>query len=278
MDPPMGHRLIVLGALVLVALLGLLPLPSAAAPGPAATSVTPPLTGNVTGPSLLSTSSNGTFYLNATGGPAVVSGDFVGEINWTATLSGPNTTGSSVSPSNGTISNGTSQPVKLTVTTGAIRESLTLTVEVKSALSTANKTANLSKTFAIVTPYIVRATLVAGAASGLLPFNVTVALDGTVVGTVTVPKLAPNETWAFVYRYPSTGLPSGEHTFTLTIADAHGLVAFANGATVETASFYVGASAPNNTVWYVAGVVAFFGVLFIYATRSAARRRAPGKR
>ena len=274
----MGHRLIVLGVLVAVSLLGLLPLPSAGASGPAASSVTPPLTGNVTGPSLLATSSNGTFYLNATGGPAVVSGDFVGKLNWTATLAGPNTTGSSVSPSNGTISNGTSQPVKLTVTTGAIRESLTLTVEVKSMLSTSNKTANFSKTFAIVTPYIVRATLVAGAASGLLPFNVTVSLDGTVLGTVTVPKLAPNETWDLVYRYPSTGLPSGEHTFTLTIADAHGLVSFANGATVETASFYVASSAPNNTVWYVAGVVAFFGVLFIYATRSAARRRAPGKR
>jgi len=265
----------VAAVLLLSALLAFVP---GAGATPAASTGSTPITGNVTGPSIVSTSSNGTFYLNATGGPAVVSGIFAGTINWTATLSGANTTGSSVTPDNGSITNSTSQPVKLTLTSGAIAETLTLTVKVTSALAGQNKTGNFSKTFRLVPPYTVRATLEVGADAGTLPFNVTVELDGAVVATVTVPKLAPNATYDLVYRYPSTGLSSGYHTFTLVLADPHGLVTFANGETVQSTTFYIAPAAPNNTVWYVVGVVAFFGVLFIYATRGAARRRGAARK
>lgn len=232
------------------------------------------ITGNLSGPSLVATSSNGTFYLNASnksGTPSL-------SINWTASLSSVNSTGSSVKPVNGTITASTVLPIKLVVTTGTIAESMTLTVKLSPEASTSNQSMNLSKTFSLVTPYMLRATLVAGPDSGVLPFNVTVALDGTVVGAVTVPKLAANATYDLVYRYPSAGLPSGYHTFTLSLQDEHGLVTFANGATVQSTTFYVAPAAPNNTVWYVAGVVAFFGALFIYATRVGARRRGPARR
>ncbi|HYA11124.1 MAG TPA: hypothetical protein VEH10_05600, partial [Thermoplasmata archaeon] len=147
-----------------------------------------------------------------------------------------------------------------------------------SSLLKTNSTTNLSKTFRLVTPYTVRATLVAGPNAAILPFNVTVRLDGTVVGAVPVPKLAPNATFSLVYRYPTVGLSSGYHTFTLSVANEHGLVTFANGTTVQSMTFYVAPAAPNNTIWYVVGVIAFFGVLFIYATRVAARRRGPARR
>ena len=244
---------------------------------PAASS-TSSVTGNVSGPGLVATESNATFYFNATGGPAVQSGSFIGTINWTASLTGANTTGSSVSPTSGNITNNTTQPIALNVTTGAIVESLTLTIELTSKYGSANATTNITKTFRLVLPYAVRATLVAGPNAAVLPFNVTVALDGTLVGVVTVPEIQPNATYAFQYRYASGGLSSGYHTFTLTIEDSHGLVTFSNGRTVLTTTFYVAPPAANDTVWVVIGIVAFFAVLFIYATRVAARRRAPTRR
>jgi hypothetical protein len=282
-DPPMRAAPLAVVALVLAAALAtgvLLPGARAAATPGATTpaSTTPPLTGNVTGPSLVPTDWNATFYLNASGGPADTGGVFNGTIAWSTSASASNLTGVTVLPTNGTITNASKLPIALTVSTGAIAESVTVTVEVTSSLNGTNSTSNLTRSFRIVPPYIVEATLVAGPEATVLPFNVSVALDGTVVGTVQVPELAPNATYALAYRYPTTGLSSGYHTFTLSIATAHGLVSFSNGLTVESISFYVAPATPNYTVWYIAGIVAFFGVLFIYATRVAARRQGSARR
>ena len=263
--------------LALAALVSSALAPSALAASPAATS-TPPIAGNVTGPTLLATSSNATFFLNASGGPAYSGGVLTGTITWSASLAGTNLTGSVVSPSNGTITNATKLPTTLVVTAGAIVEPLTLLVEVKSSSSTANQTLNLTRAFRVVVPYVVHATLVAGPDAAVLPFTVDVALDGTPVGSVNVPKLAPNATYDLAFRCPASGLASGYHTFTLSIADSHGLVTFSNGRTVQSTTFYVAPAPVNNTVWYVAGIVAFFGVLFIYGTRVAARRRGSAQR
>jgi hypothetical protein len=269
--------------LALLSLLGLLlstipAVPAASAASVATTPVSQPLKGNLSGPSLVATQSNGTFYLNLSGGPAVLSGVFVGDINWTANLTGPNITGSSVTPSNGTIDNSTTLPVALTVASGAISETLTLTVKAVSNIQKTNSTINLTKTFSLVVPYTVRAILVAGPDATVLPFNISVLLDGSPVSTVAVPKLTPNETWGLIYRYPSLSLSSGYHTFTLSVTNEHGLVTFSNGKTVESTTFYVAPATPNDNVWYVLGVVVFFGVLFIYATRGAARRRGSQRR
>jgi hypothetical protein len=283
---PIVPRLALAAAFLLVLGLAFAPA-TAVGPSPAprlpfasaASNVTiPPVTGNVSGPALVATSSNATFYLNLTGGPAVLDGSFEGKINWTTNVTAANTTGVTVTPDNGSITNATAQPVHLTVATGSIVETVTLVVHATSTLGTANKTANFTTTFRIVLPYTVHATLVAGPEATVLPFNVSVALDGKLVGSVTVPKLKPNATWAFTFHYPAVAISSGYHTFTLTIEDAHGLVTFGDGRTVESTTFYVAAAAPNYSIWYVAGTVAFFGVLFIYATRGAARRRTAGKR
>lgn len=278
MDPPMSRATLALVVIAVVAALGALAPAALGSAVPAAAGSSPPLAGNVSGPGFVATSGTASFYLNASGGPAGPLGAIIGTISWNATLSGGNLTGSSVSPSTGTITNATSQPVTMTVTTGAVVETLKLTVKLTSTGLSGNKTTDVSTSFRIVTPYVVRATLVAGANAAVLPFNVTVALDGAVVGAMTVPKLSPNETYDLVYRYASGGLSSGDHTFTLAIADPHGLVTFSNGLTVETTTFYVAPAPTSDTVWYVIGAVAFFGVLFIYATRVAARRQGSARR
>jgi len=246
--------------------------------GPAASTTSNPVTGNVTGPSYLATSSNGTFRFNASGGPGVVGGQIIGKLTWTASLTGPNTTGTSVTPSNGTITSISSEPVVLSVKTGLRTGLFTLSVSVTSSLQKTNATGTISKGFHVLVPYTLRATLVTGPGASVLPFKVTVALDGAVVGTVTVPKIGPNTSYQFSYRYAIPDLASGYHTFTLTIANAHGLVTFSNGRTVETTTFYVAPAATSYTLYYVLGVVTFLGVLFIYATRVGARRRGATRR
>ena len=247
-----------------------------AAAAPAASSSA--VTGNVSGPSYLATSSNATFRFNATGGPGVVGISVPGKLTWTATLSGPNTTGTSVTPSNGSITSISSEPVSLSVKVGAHTGLFTLSITVTSTLAKNNTSATLTKSFQVLVPFVLRATLVAGPSAEVMPFQVKVALDGTIVGTTTVPKLAPNATYRFTYRYADPNLGSGYHTFTLTIASAHGLVTFSNGRTIQTTTFYVAPGPASYTIYYILGAVAFFGVLFIYATRVGARRRGTARR
>ncbi len=281
MDPLV--RGLALFAALLVVLAAVTGLAAASASPAASASVAPAAAlaapvGNVSGPALVATDSNGTFYFNASGGPAVQNGSIVGTIAWNATLTGNNITGVVATPDNGTITAATTQPISVLVTTGAIAEHLILTISLNSSLSNVSKTATLTYTFLVVVPIVLAAVLVVGSSAGVLPFNVSVALDGSPVGTVGVPQLAASATYNFSFRYATTGLSSGYHTFTLSVADEHGLVTFGNGVTVLTTTFYVAPPTPNYGVYYILGIVAFIGVLFIYAARVGARRRGGGRR
>ncbi len=265
-------------AVALALLLGLLAFAGGAHAARPDVPVTPPVTGTLTGPHLVPTSSNTTYVLHATGGPAVTTnGTLVGKIAYTTNLISGNLTGTSVSPKNGTITN-LSAGAKLVVRTGVATGPATLQVTVTSSLGSASSTANFSIALSIVVPYVLVATLVAGPSASVLPFPVTVSLDGTPVGTVQVPQLAPNGTYHLTYRYATDGLSPGAHTFVLSLAAAHGFVTFANGQTTFVSTFYIAPPASNDAVWYVAGTVAFFGALFIFATRLAARRRGTARR
>lgn len=274
--PPARVAALVVALLaVALALVGLLPA-AALASAPAAASNSNPLTGNITGPSYIALGGNGTYAVNASGGPADVDGTLVGQINFTASLAGPNLAGTSVVPLNGSITTlGT--PATVVVKAGNVTQTITLEIHLRSTLGSENATANLTYTIAIKVPYLVNAVVQAGD-SAVLPFVVLVALDGVRVGNVTVPILLAHQAYQVVFRYASPGLPAGTHTFTLSLVNEHGLVSFANGQDSFSTTFYVAPPPPNNSVWYVAGAVAFFGALFIFATRVAARRRTPGRK
>ena len=262
---------------LLLAAAGVLGVPGVGAAAAPAASQSLPVSGNVTGPSVVPIYDNVTYYLNATGGPAVVNGTLVGNLTYTVNLSGANTTGSSVTPTNGSITNLTG-PVDLNVTIGGIPQRLTLSVDVTSTLLTNSTSRTFTVAITVVMPYTVRAVLVTGPYAGVLAFSVNVYLDGAEIGNVTVPALSANSTYNLTYRYATTGLSAGYHTFTLSLLNEHGLVTFGRGLTVLSVTFYVPAGPPNNTIWVVAGIVAFFGALFIFATRVAARRQGAARR
>jgi hypothetical protein len=281
-DPTMS-RLSRASVLALVLAMSAVGLGLASVPGAASASLVPAatsaVTGNITGPAAVAlNSTSNTYYINATGGPAIASnGAVVGTINFTATLGGLNITNVTIVPSSGTITPGTPLPVVLQVNN--LTQTLTITVQLTSSYDGTNATATLSYSLVVVRPYILYGELVVGPNAGTLPFRMVVDLDGTRVGTIAVPALKPNETYNFTFVYATTGLSSGVHTFTISLQyPDQGLVTFAGGAREYSASFDIPGPAPNNTIWIVVGIVAFFGTLFILATRVAARRRGVTRR
>ncbi len=263
--------------LAIVVLLG-----AAFAMGPRVAAAAPPasltaaasssVTGSVYGPTVLGVNGHGAYTINATGGPAYApNGTEVGNITFYASLQASNTTGMNITPAEFVITNGTFSPARLS--TNGFAQVVTILVMISSTNATANDTINVTYAVNVVTPYSLTATIVNQTNATVLAFVVYVALDGTMVGNVSVPSITPSANYAFSFQYVTLSLGTGWHTFTVSLANEHGLVAFSNGALSYSVSFYVPGPAPNYTLWYVVGVVAFFGVLFIYATRVAARRR-----
>jgi hypothetical protein len=243
-------------------------------PTPAATGS---LVGNITGPTVLGYNTNKYYTINGTGGPAyAANGTLIGNVTYFASVTGENLTGVSITPSESAITNVSGHPTLLAV--GNIAEVLTIVVEVSSTYQAENDSINLTYVVTVVQPYTLTVTLVSNSASTILGFPLTVALDGTPVGTIHVPSLTAGETYPATFSYATLSLGAGTHTFTVSLVNEHGLVTFQGGATSFSASFYIPGPPPDYTLWYVAGAVAFFGAIFIFVTRVAARRRNPARK
>jgi hypothetical protein len=242
-------------------------------PTPAATG----LTGNITGPTVLGFSTDKYYTINGTGGPAyAANGTLIGNVTFYASVTGENTTGVSVTPSESAITNVSGHPTLLTV--GNIPEVLTIVVEVSSTYHSENQSINLTYVVTVVQPYTLTVDLISDSSSTIIGFPLTVWLDGSPVGTIHIPSLTAGSTYQATFNYPTLGLSAGTHTFTVSLVNEHGLVTFAGGATTFSTTFYIPGPPPNYTLWYVAGAVAFFGAIFIFVTRVAARRRNPARK
>ncbi len=264
---PAASVVVVLVVLGLLAVGPVLPGARAATAG-----ATNPLEGNLTGPALVGAGSNDTYYVNGTA-TGVAAG---ASVSWNASVAGGNTTGATVEPVSGGITAGT--PSKIYLLPGTTLQTLTLEVELRTSGGGTNSTLDLSERVRVVTPIVLKAVLVAGPHAGVLPFTVTVYLDGSKVGSVSVPSMPADTSYNLTFDYPSTGLSPGTHTFTLSLANEHGLVTFEGGGTVLSRSFYVAPPPTDLALWIVVGVIAFFGVLLILASRVAARRRGGARR
>ncbi len=270
-----------LGLVVAICLVaGALAVPSGGAAGareiPSA-SATFPLKGNVTGPTVFGYNDHRTMFINGTGGPAFASnGTRVGNLTYYASVTGVNLTGVSIVPDEAAIVNTTPQSTLLTV--GNVTEVLTVVVEVTSTYQGANESLNLTYTVNVVQPYTLTMTLLSTTSATILGFTLAVDLDGVPVGTISIPALTGKESYVATFAYATLGLGSGYHTFTVSLANEHGLVTFAGGGSTYSTTFYVPGPPPNYEIWYIAGAVAFFGAVFIFITRLAARRRNPTRK
>jgi hypothetical protein len=267
--------LLLVGLLLAGTLLSIpLALPSARAAAPSANGA---LSGNMTGPDVLGYHGVGAYVINGTGGPATApNGTIIGNLTFYVSVTGPNTTGVSVAPGSGAILTGIPGSTKLTVAN--LSEVLTINVELSSVLNTSNVSTNFSITVHVVQPFILSTTLYNLGNVSVTSFPVLIDLDGAPVGNVSVPTMLPHSKYALVFQYPTLGLAAGPHTFSVSLTTVHGLVRFANGTTLYSVSFNIPGAPPSYTLWYVAGVVAFIGALFIFGARVGARRRGASKK
>ena len=281
-DAPMSRaRTTVLALLLLVAptfLAGPAFFAGTASAGPVAHPASSlPVSGSISGPTLVSVSTTSVYQISGWGGPAVASnGTRVGSIRYFATPTGPNLTGVSFTPAAKNFTTNTSLAGNLTV--GNASETITIDVMVSSTYQGKNQSTNFTYAVDVVRPYVITATIVNSSSATVSAFTVFVTLDGTVIGSVNVTSLLAGGTFGLSFKYPTLGLSPGDHTFAISLAQEHGLVTFSNGQTLYTQTVYVVGPAPDYTLWYVAGIVAFFGALFIFATRVAARRRGATRR
>ncbi|MGI0055158.1 MAG: hypothetical protein ACREB9_02785 [Thermoplasmata archaeon] len=265
-------RLVLASVLLLVLIVGLLGAPAAQGT-PTATPA--PLTGTVQGVSILGLNGTGDFTLNATGGPAVApNGTLIGNLSYYASVQAGNLTGVTVQPTFGALLIGSNYTIYLTV--GPAPQPVTLLVEFTSVYLQENVSINITTTVNVVVPYVLTGEVTAGNLT-VLPFTIAIYLDGTLIGSQSVPTMTAGESYNFTFNYLTASLSAGYHTFVLTLPSQHQQVHFANGATSYSITFYVAGPAVNYTLYYALGVVAFVGVILIFLILVGARRR-PGTR
>jgi hypothetical protein len=238
-------------------------------------SVSSAVTGTITGPTQLGITARGVYVVNATGGPAIAAnGTQVGVFSYSASIVGVNTTTGSVAPPQGVLVNG---KTNLTLIAPNLTQSLTLYVDLTSSYQGQNSTTNLTYTVNILQPLILAASLKVTGPSGVKAFSLAVDLDGTPVGSIPIPTLTNGQNFPVSFSYVGASLSPGWHTFSLSLAQEHGLVTFANGLESLSVSFYIPGPPPDNTLWIVAGALGFGVVVFIWFTQVGARRRSKAK-
>jgi hypothetical protein len=266
-----ARRALALGLAGLLAALALGLSPPAAASGSGIA-----VTGNLSGPTTVGESLTDNYTLTAAGGPAEApNGTTIGGYTYNASLSGVNTTGATISPSIGTLTNGSAV---LAFKAPDLVETVTIEVVVTSSLHGTNVTNTVTLPVSVVQPFVVNATLVAAKGVSVGPFALTVTLDGSAVGSVHVPTILAGSSYQVVFKYVDTGLAPGYHTFAISLTSEKGQVVFAGGSEAFSETFYVTGPPPNDTIWYVTGIVAFVGAVFIWSSRVASRRRSRAKK
>ncbi len=236
-----------------------------------------PVTGSITGPSVLAYNAAEFYTINGSGGPAVSpTGEMIGNITYYAALSANNLTGVTINPSTGAITNSSTAHTTLTVYN--VSETVTIHVMISSVYLDQNQSINLTFAVLVVQPYHLTVSLVAGPTSTVLSFQISIYLDGQFAGIYTVPTLTPGQTYTIDWQYAAPPLSTGWHTFTMTIPTADkGLVTFPNGQYNYAYSFYITGPAPDYTIWIVLGVIAFVAVVFISLILVGGRRRNRGR-
>jgi hypothetical protein len=268
-----------LWVLSLLLVSGLVPLGlGAAAPAPHASPLAAgasrPLTAHLTGPSVVAVRGKADFYMVAFNGTAVNASGLVGNYTFTTQLLGPNTTGAFVQPPSGAFATNNQ-----TFSVGSIPTpgTYTLAVSLTSHGPSGNETANFTKSFQVVTPYLLTATVYNPSNRTVTGASVQVLLDGKVVGSAGLTSLAPLTHATFTFNYTTVGLSPGDHTFTLVIQSVPGLLVFAGGGRTLSVTFYVQAPAANYTLDWEAGIVLavlaiFISLLIVVPRRSRSRK------
>ncbi|MEM3396472.1 MAG: CARDB domain-containing protein [Thermoplasmata archaeon] len=184
----------------------------------------------ISGPDTVGVKEVRTYYINITGGPATLGGNY----SYKAVIKGENTTGAYVTPAEG---NNTEGNFEVNVTMPEKAQRLTLEVNATSSHEGIDKSVVKAFTIEVVNPYTFKATIKNSGNIDVYGCQIDVLIDGVKITEfkVDIPK---NSTYTFEYNYTGKIEQPGWHTAKFVIKNGYGMLYFENASEEISFSFY----------------------------------------
>lgn len=184
----------------------------------------------ISGPDTVAVKEIRTYYINITGGPAALGGNY----SYKAVIKGENTTGTYVTPAEGNNRDGRFE-VNVTMPEKAQR----LTLEVNATSTHENTSRSVVKEFTIevVNPYTFKAIIRNSGNVDVYGCQIDVLIDGVKITEVKV-DIPKNSAYTFEYNYTGKIEQPGWHTVKFVIRNGYGIINFENASEEISFSFY----------------------------------------
>lgn len=223
----MRIRRLLLALLVLAIAAAVLPPTVSAAGGP--------LLATVSGPGALAPGQIAQYNLTITGGPT---SNVTYAVDYY--LSGTNTTGGSPLRASPGRASGNRTTYKMNVTAPTLEQTITLTVDVVASPKSGGSE-NTTTTFAItvIKALVLSATFHNSGTTAAVNVTIQWYIDGGLVGTTVLARIAPNSDATVTFSYLPAGLSAGQHTLTVSAdLDHDNVINPARGEVVTSTIFY----------------------------------------
>ncbi len=226
-----------------------------------------PLLLSVTGPNALAPGQTAVYNVTGSGGPD-------GNVSYAVTyyISGGNTTGGNPISSSPGRATGNRSTFKVNITAPTAEQALVLTVTL-TATPKDLPSESVTITYPITVVKAIQLTATFHNAATVAALNVTVRwfVDGNLVGTTFIKKIAANADATATFNYLPVGLAAGQHTVRVEAdLDHDGVIDPAKGEVVTSTLFYSQVQEPA-TGWTILFGIGVFIPVFIGVV--ALRRR-----
>ena len=229
----------------------------------------PVTSGTITGPSALAPSQVSAYNLTINGGPT---GAVTYTVRWY--LTGPSVAGGLPNAATPMTTSGNRTTFTLNVTAPTAEQTITLVVQISSAVGSTYENTTAEKSIAVITPIVLSATFRNDGITAAVNVTVRFYVDGAFAGTEKVARLNPGAQVIETFNYLPAGLQPGTHQVRVEAdLDGNGVIDPAKGEAVVSSLFYRG-MAPLSTAWTVLIGVAVFLPVFLVTV--ALRRRQRG--
>ena len=221
-------------------------------------------------PPAIAPGQNAVFNVTASGGPD-------GNVTYSVVyyIEGTNTSGGAPLSSSPGRTSGNQTTLQINVTAPTLEQTVTLVVTLE-ATPEAGSVQNVTRTFSItvVKPIVLTATFHNGGTTTALNITVRWYVDGALVGTSQIARIASNADATVTFNYLPVGLAPGEHTLRVEAdLDHNNVIDPSKGEVVTSTLFYSQVSEPATGWTILLGIGVFIPVfLGVVALRRRGQR------